>query len=404
MIITPITTSIVEGISELEPTVHGVRPHRLPTWVRQQFPENQLLSMEVQPAGARLRFTTTATRIELVTHPAYVAYQGIERPRGILDLYVNGELLQRDQLTGGDSIVVDLQTGQMTAETGPSHVLTISDLEPQRKTVEIWLPHNEGIDPDAYWVDGDTGWLPHNEGIELIELRSDQPLAAEATERPRWIHHGSSISQGSNAAAPSETWPTIVARHAGVDLVNLGFGGSSLMDPIMARLIRDMEADVVSLKFGINIVNLDGMRRRVFIPALHGFLDTIRDGHPDTPILLMSPLYCGIHEDTPGPGNFDPSTFTTGQARFMATGTPGDTALGRLTLQVVRQAMREVADNRSDDPNLLYLEGTDLYGQVDADTLPLSDNLHPSTEGHQLIGARFAEHALAPGGLFEGLR
>ena len=88
----------------------------------------------------------------------------------------------------------------------------------------------------------------------------------------------------------------------------------------------------------------------------------------------------------------------------MATGTPGDTALGRLTLQVVRQAMREVADNRSDDPNLLYLEGTDLYGQVDADTLPLSDNLHPSTEGHQLIGARFAEHALAPGGLFEGLR
>ena len=197
MITTPLTTNIVEGISELEPTARGVRPHRLPSWVRQQFPENQLLSMEVQPAGARLRLRTTATRIELVTHPAYVAYQGIERPRGILDLYVNGELLQRDQLTGGDSIVVDLQTGQMTAETGPSHVLTISDLEPQRKTVEIWLPHNEGI--------------------ELIELRSDQPLAAEATERPRWIHHGSSISQGSNAAAPSETWPTIVARHAGVD-------------------------------------------------------------------------------------------------------------------------------------------------------------------------------------------
>lgn len=384
MITTPLTTNIVEGISELEPTARGVRPHRLPSWVRQQFPENQLLSMEVQPAGARLRLRTTASRIELVIHPAYVAYQGVERPRGVLDVYVDGTLRQREQLTGGDGVVVDLQTGQMTAETGPSHVLSVSGLEPQTKSVEIWLPHNEGV--------------------ELVELRSDQPVEAEATTRPRWIHHGSSISQGSNATAPSETWPAIVARQADLDLVNLGFGGSSFVDPFMARLIRDTEADIISLKFGINIVNLDGMRRRVFVPALHGFLDTIRDGHPDTPILLMSPLYCGIHEDTPGPGNFDPSTFTTGQARFMAMGTPGDTALGRLTLQVVREAMREVVENRSDDPHLLYLEGTDLYGEADADALPLTDNLHPSPEAHQLIGARFSERALAPGGLLEGLR
>lgn len=384
MITTPFTTTIVEGISELEPTTRGVRPHRLPTWIRRQFPENQLLSMEVQPAGARLRLKTTATHIELVIHPAYVAYRGVERPRGILDVYVDGSLLWREQLTGGDGAVVDLQTGQMTAETGPSHVLALTGLEPRVKTVEIWLPHNEGV--------------------ELVDLRSDQPVEADAATRPRWIHHGSSISQGSNATAPSETWPAIVARQADLDLVNLGFGGSSFVDPFMARLIRDTEADVISLKLGINIVNLDGMRRRVFIPALHGFVDTIRDGHPDTPILLISPLSCGIHENTPGPGDFDPSTFTTGQARFIAMGTPGDTALGRLTLQVVREAMREVAENRSDDPNLLYLEGTALYGKDDADKLPLTDNLHPSPEAHQLISARFSQRALAPGGLFEGLR
>lgn len=35
MITTPLTTNIVEGISELEPTARGVRPHRLPSWVRQ---------------------------------------------------------------------------------------------------------------------------------------------------------------------------------------------------------------------------------------------------------------------------------------------------------------------------------------------------------------------------------
>ena len=38
---------------------------------------------------------------------------------------------------------------------------------------------------------------------------------------------------------------------------------------------------------------------------MHGFLDTLRDGHPDTPLVLVSPLYCPIHEETPGPGTFD---------------------------------------------------------------------------------------------------
>ena len=379
----PISLDLVHGACELERTARGLRPHRLPAWVRQQFPDGQLLSMETQSAGVRIRMSTPATRIELITHSTYVGYHGIERPRGQIDVYINGELFQREPMTGGDHIDVDLQTGQTTFETGPSHQLRIAGLPPESKIVEIWLPHNE---------------TP-----ELIELRTDAPVEPDTRLRPLWVHHGSSISQGSNAAAPSETWPSIVSRRADVDLVNLGFGGSAFADPFMARFIRDSPADVISLKFGINIVNLDGMRLRTFVPALHGFLDTIRDGHPEAPILLVSPLYCGIHEDTPGPGTFDPSMFTTGQARFMAAGTPGDTELGRLTLRVVREAMGEVCENRSGDPNLHYLEGTDLYGEGDAQRLPLTDNLHPGPEAHQLIGSRFAERALAAGGIFSGL-
>ena len=44
------------------------------------------------------------------------------------------------------------------------------------------------------------------------------------------------------------------------------------------------------------------------------------------------------------------------------------------------------------------------HAEADADALPLTDNLHPSPEAHQLIGERFSERALAPGGLLEGLR
>ena len=48
------------------------------------------------------------------------------------------------------------------------------------------------------------------------------------------------------------------------------------------------------------------MRRRAFTPAVHGFLDTIREGHPDTPLLVVSPILCPIHEDTPGPTMLGP--------------------------------------------------------------------------------------------------
>ncbi len=127
-----------------------------------------------------------------------------------------------------------------------------------------------------------------------------------------WLHHGSSISHGSNAASPSTTWPALAAARGGVELLNLGFGGSAMVDPFTARVLRDTPADLISVKLGINVVNGDVMRLRAFGPAVHGFLDTIRDGHPDEPLLVVSPILCPIHEQTPGPGAVD---FSTGTVR-----------------------------------------------------------------------------------------
>jgi hypothetical protein len=60
------------------------------------------------------------------------------------------------------------------------------------------------------------------------------------------------------------------------------------------RTIRNADADVISLKVGINLVNTDVMRLRAFGPAVHEFVDTIRDGHPSTPLLVVSPIFCEI--------------------------------------------------------------------------------------------------------------
>ncbi len=142
------------------------------------------------------------------------------------------------------------------------------------------------------------------------------------------------------------------------------------------------------------------MRRRTFVAAVHGFLDTVRDGHPTTPLLLVSPLHCALHEDTPGPGSVDVEALGRGELRFTATGTPGDTTGGRLTLRVVRDALREVVAARGDDPHLHHLDGLDLFGEADEREHPLPDALHLDTAGHALVGRRFTDLVFGAGGAF----
>ncbi|WP_228375070.1 GDSL-type esterase/lipase family protein [Demequina iriomotensis] len=382
MISVPLDPALVRGVAELEPTAAGLVPHRLPAWARHRFPDPQLMAMEAQPAGARLAFRTTATRIELATRASRTVYLGAERPRGRIDTFVDGARVASDELTGGDRLEIDLATGAATPRPGEVHTTVLAGLPARDKLVELWLPHNEAT--------------------ALVGLRADAPLAPDAAARRVWVHHGSSISQGSSAVVPGETWPAIAARAAGVDLNNLGFGGSAVVDPFVARVIRDAPADAISIKLGINVVNLDAMRMRAFVPAVHGFLDTIRDGHPDTPLLLVSPLWCPIHERTPGPGAFDPASFGTAQVRFLATGDPADVAQGRLTLATIRDALRDVVAARADDANLTYLDGTALFGEADEAADPLPDALHPGADAHRLIGARFAERAFGTDGALRG--
>ncbi len=63
---------LIQGAEEIEPTAKGLRPHRLPAWVRAQFPDPQLLLVEAQPSGVRLAMNTEARAIELKIHSTRV--------------------------------------------------------------------------------------------------------------------------------------------------------------------------------------------------------------------------------------------------------------------------------------------------------------------------------------------
>ena len=384
-ITTPITADLLRGALDLERTEHGLLPHRLPARARAQCADGQLAMAESQPSGVRLVFRTRATAVELDTLPTKRTYTGVPpRPDGVYDLLVDGRLVRQAGASGGNTLTVDITTGSAEHRTGPVATVRFAELPGGAKDIEVWLPHNETT--------------------ELVALRTDAPVEpAPDPGRKVWLHHGSSISHGSNAASPTTTWPALAAQLGGVELHNLGMGGSALLDPFTARTMRDVPADLISVKMGINLVNADLMRLRAFTPAVHGFLDTIRDGHPGTPLLVVSPIHCPIHEDTPGPGAFDLDALKEGKLRFRATGDPAERASGKLTLAVVRDELaRIVAQRAADDPNLHYLDGRELYGERDYAELPLPDELHPDAATHRRIGERFAKLAFAANGPFAG--
>ncbi|MGB8945485.1 MAG: GDSL-type esterase/lipase family protein [Streptomyces sp.] len=385
-ITTPITEDILRGALDLERTAHGVLPHRLPARARAQCTDGQLAMAESQPAGVRLVFRTRATALELDTLPTKRDYVGAPpRPEGLYDLLVDGCLAGQASVSGGNTLTIDMAAGTFEHRPGPVGTLRFTELPDGAKDIEIWLPHNETT--------------------ELVELRTDAPIEL-APDRGRKVllHHGSSISHGSDAASPTTTWPALAASLGGAELINLGLGGSALLDPFTARALRDTPADLISLKIGINVVNADLMRLRAFGPAVHGFLDTIREGHPRTPMLVVSPILCPIHEDTPGPSAPDFSNLGSGRLQFLAMGDPAERASGKLTLGVIREELARIVEQRAaEDPHLYYLDGRELYGEADSAELPLPDQLHPDAATHRLMGERFAKLAFEIDGAFGGI-
>jgi lysophospholipase L1-like esterase len=351
----------ISGALELQRTKAGLRPRRLPGWTRPQLPSDFCDMVIAQPSGVRLEFGTTATLLELdvlITKTRFTDAPAIQ-PAGAFDLVIDGFPAHRLPVpAGGNVLVMDTERGGELVPGEPSTV-RFGPLPEGPKEIEIWLPHACQI--------------------ELVALRADGPVREPATpSRPRWVHHGSSISHCGEAEGPLGTWPVVAARLAGADLLNLGLAGNAMIDQFTARTIRDQPADLISLKLGINVVNGDTMRPRTFAPAVHGFLDTVRDGHPSTPLLLISPITCPTAEHRPGPM---PSFWEDGVLSFRAVGEPVADAL---TLTMVREILATIVEQRS-DPCLHYLHGPEVFGAVD-----LPDGLHPDPAGYQRMGERFA--------------
>ncbi|GAA2956045.1 GDSL-type esterase/lipase family protein [Microbacterium schleiferi] len=364
----PAPEAPVVGALDLEPGALGVHPRRLPAWTRRQIPDRVFDFVVGMGSGLRIATATAATQIDLE-----FAVIGIDPAVGAtvpatVQLVVDG-VVAGTRVFGLDVQTLVDGTGEITQRHGPVHA-RFDGLGAGWKAVEVWLPHSTAM--------------------ELISIAADEPLHPPADDRPVWVHHGSSISQCGEALAPTLTWPAVAAAAGGVRLHSLGFSGNAVGDPFVARTIRDLPADLISVEIGINVVNGDLMRRRMFESVLHGFLDTVRDGHPETELLVLGPIPCPAHENAPGPTIMDP---LTGQCA--SAGSVSELTRGALSLEGVRDAIGAVLRARDDDPHLHYLDGRVLLSE--AETADLPDGLHPSADAYVRMGRRFADAAFAPG-------
>jgi hypothetical protein len=355
-----------DGALDLRITDAGVTPLRLAADVLPLLPPVFPFAASCC-SGIRLNLATDTCSLVVEADQLNLAHvEGVPPFPVLWDLVVDGELVTTvDEETGSrydpllDGVVERCESPALIELEVPGDGM---------RHVEIWLPLRSSVTVRRVLID---------DGATAVEAER---------RRPRWVVHGSSITHCAEALSPARSWPAHAARIAGVDLLNLGMGGNCLVEQWLARAIRDAPADLITLKLGVNVWNFDAMRERAFVSAVHGFLDTVRDGHPETPITVVSPIYCPGGEETPGPSEVD------GDGRYVGRGSaddPGALSIGRMRelLESVVTLRRELADER-----LTYLDGRALLGPEDAAHLP--DDLHPDGAGYLLMGERYARMAL----------
>jgi hypothetical protein len=299
----------------LDPRGHDFR---LIDWTG--YPDRQghrLWDRAATPAGVRGAWRTTARAVSLEIR----ASLGIYATLAPVDVLIDGSLHQRCAVEAGEQ--------RLSVE-----------LPGRPVDVEIWLPQSGMIGVRGLSFDGDA-----------------EPLAPAG---PRWITYGSSITQCTGAYGPSETWPALVARRNGWDLVALGFAGECHLDPVAARTIRDLPARLISLCLGINVYGGETYSGRTLPGQVEAFVSTVREGHPHTPIVVITPLLAPNLEGKPN-------------------------AVG-LTLDDVRACVKLGARTH---PGVQVLDGRAVLTLDEAQDL-YADDVHPGPDGYRLIADRLA--------------
>jgi hypothetical protein len=317
----PLSDKLFHGAVSLEKTKEYVKPWRIPFDKQEFYPPNGISGQAELPAGVRIKINSNTQSIKIGIVEAAELME--------MDCLIDGALVKTARIPAGETMV------------------SFDSLGGQSKLIDIYLSQKVPVPISGIWIDDGAEW-------ERVD-----------DSRLRWITYGSSITHCYYSDSPSQTWPALAAKKMDFNLTCLGYSGNCHLEPMVARMIRDMRADFISICAGINIVGGNTLSDRTFSPALIGFIETIRDVHKDVPLVIISPIFHREKEKT-------------------------ENQVG-LSLEKVRNEIVQVVDlfKRHGDQNIYYIDGLDLFGEDYEKYMP--DGLHPNGAGDKIMAVRFQQ-------------
>ena len=278
----------------------------------------------------RIAFTSDSRELGIDIFETYKGEDGIHDTM-MLDLVVNGQFVQTLEIKDGKGVYF------------------FDRIEAGMKDVEIWLDQKFPVK------------------FKSILIEDSATIRQTQSNRKRLVCYGSSITQSVRSKSPYYTWPGIAAENKNLHITNLGFGGNCVLDPIMGYVMRDMEANMFCLELGANCYR-GNLTDRSFMPCVIGLVETIRQKHKNTPIVLISPVYFPVGEIQKGES--------------------------RMNMADMRDILEQAAAffRSYGDENIHYVNGLELFASEDI--IYMDDKIHPNAEGQFVLARKFEKNVI----------
>jgi hypothetical protein len=337
-----ISAEMIEGAVSVEEGEGWLRPWRLPHTAQKLFPSTgtreTIVNDSGMSSGVRLRFATNSRNVKL----------------NFCELTEKTTSFELSSPRKFDLRIVETGFCNTQEVTSEKTSAMFDNLPEGEKVIEIWMPHKG-----------------HSVQLSGVDVDDNASFSLNKNAGLKWITYGSSITHCYYSESPSMIWPSIVAREKNFNLRSLGFGAQCHLDPMVAKVIRDLPADFISLKIGINIY-AQSFSPRTYMSSIIGFIETLREKHIETPIAVISSVICPKYEGEKDEKNIHGFT------------------LEDMRLQTL-EAVRLVQDCRKDE-NLYFFSGKELL--ENKPEYFCVDDLHPNAEGDKVIAKNFMEKVL----------
>jgi len=302
---------------------------RLPAAAAEKLPADTVRAARV-PAGVHLALTGTARRIDLRVRVG----AGTWRPAPTLS-----EVFLVHSPEGSSAVPLD---------RGSDLVRIDLPRRPADQVVRVYLP--ETVE------------------LQLLSLTATGGEVAPAPRGPAWVVYGDSITQGWSVTEAGRAWPSLVANALGLDLVNLGFAGAARGELPAADAVAGSQAAAVALAWGTNCYSTVPTDAAHIAETMRLFLTAVRQGLPDVPVVVVSPIVRPDAELTPN--------------RFGATHAQLRAAIESAVLGFAAA---------HGDGRLVLVPGGDLVSAADL----AGDRIHPLDAGHARLAAAVEPYVAA---------